>query len=272
MSAKTYRLDATGALSLTDITGAGLDVVSLQLPNGIYTTMRTYEQDRILGLSAHLNRLVESHATLNKTRQIDLPAIRRALGEVIAREALPALRLRITTPFDSDAVYVSVEPFATYPPEAYSQGVRCLTSQLRRATPTAKHTSFIAPSRSEKARVEADVQEELMVNEQGEILEGFSSNFYAVLDGVLRTAGEGVLAGITRQVVLAEAEGLAPVGLTPITMADLPQVKEAFLTSSGREVMPIRQVDEVVIGEPGPVTQALMARYRAHVAADAERP
>jgi branched-chain amino acid aminotransferase len=272
MPVKAYLLDASNALSLTAYTGPGLDAVSLQLPEGIYTTMRTYEHDRVLGLSAHLKRLVESHARLHRPRPIDLEAIRAALREIIKLENLPALRLRITTPFDSDVVYISVEPFAAYAPETYSQGVRCITSRLQRATPAAKHTSFIAPSRSEKAQIDSDIQEELMVNEQGEILEGFSSNFYGVLEGVLRTANEGILAGITRQVVLAAAEGLVTVSLTPIKLADLSQLSEAFLTSSGREVMPVRQVDAVTVGDPGPITRELMARYRAHVMQDAEKP
>jgi len=272
MPAKTYLLDSKGALTLTAIVESGLDAVSLQLPNGIYTTMRTYDHDRILGLSGHLNRLVESHKALGKIRPIDLTAIRGALHEVIAREGEPALRIRLTTPFDSDGVYISVEPFAAYAPEAYREGVRCITSHLQRATPAAKHTSFIAPSRSEKAQMASDIQEELMVNEQGEILEGFSSNFYGVLGGVLHTANEGILAGITRQVVLVVAEGLVTVSLTPIKVAELSKLSEAFLTSSGREVMPVRQVDAVVIGEPGPITQELMARYRAHILKDAERP
>ncbi len=272
MTAKTYRLDPQGTLSLTDKSGPGLDAISLTLPEGIYTTLRTYAGDHILGLTAHLQRLIDSHIRLERPRAINVAAIRAALREVIRREALPALRLRLTTPFEDEAVFISVEPFEAYPPEYYTQGVRCATSHLERATPEAKYTAFIAPSRSEKAQSEGVVHEKLMVNAQGEILEGFSSNFYAVLEGRLHTASEGVLAGVTRKVVLAEAEGLVPVVLTPVKVSDLPFLTEAFLTSSGREVMPVRQIDEIVLGAPGPVTQALMARYQAHVLKDAERP
>ena len=272
MTAQTFWLAPDNSLTLTPLSGPGLDAVSLQLPAGIYTTLRTYDRDHIFGLGAHLQRLVESHRKLNKPRLIDLQAIRSALRQIIARENQMALRLRITTPFDSPDVYISVEPFESYPPEFYSAGVRCATTHLERATPEAKHTSFIAPSRSEKAHADPDIHEKLMVNSPGEILEGFSSNFYAVLNGELHTANEGVLAGVTRKVVLAEAEGRVPVVLTPITVNDLPSVTEAFITSSGREVMPVRQIDEVVIGEPGPVTRLLMAQYRAHILRDVERP
>ena len=272
MTAKTYRLDPQQGLSLSGFSGPGLDAVSLLLPDGIFTTLRTYAGDRIPGLSAHLQRLIDSHARLGRPRPLDLNAIRAGLREIIRREALPAARLRITTPFDGPAVYISVEPFAGYPPEYYARGVRCATSRLERATPEAKHTAFIAPSRSEKARAHPEIHEELMVNDRDEVLEGFSSNFYGVLDGILHTAGEGVLAGVTRALTLSEAEGLAPVSLTPVRLADLPRLTEAFITSSGREVMPVRQIDAVEIGEPGPLTRELMARYRARILRDAERP
>ncbi|HLF02124.1 MAG TPA: aminotransferase class IV [Anaerolineales bacterium] len=270
MPARAYRLTPR-SLSLTGLTGPTLDAVSLKLPEGIYTTLRTYERDRIIGLSAHLGRLIDSHAAVNKPRPIDLAAIRAGLRQIIERETAAALRLRITTPFESEAVYISVEPFESFPAEFYARGVRCATSHLERATPTAKHTSFIQPSRAEKAGTDPEIHELLMVNEAGEILEGFSSNYYAVMNGTLLTAGAGVLEGVTRQIVLAEAKEIIPVRLTPIHVSDLPNAAESFITSSGREVMPVRQVDDVVFEAPGPVTKALMARYRAHILREAER-
>ncbi len=271
MPIHVYLLSPAG-LTLTEISGPTLDAVSLKLPEGIYTTLRTYDRNHILGLTAHLQRLADSHTLLNKPCAFDFAAIRAALRQVIEQEELPAARLRLTTPFDCDHLYLGVEPFASFSPEFYAHGVRCVTTHLGRETPKAKYTGFIAPSRAIKAETDPEIHELLMVNEAGQILEGLSSNFYAVMEGTLFTAGEGVLEGVTRKIVLAEAQTLAPVSLTAIRVGDLPQVGEAFITSSGREVMPVRQIDETVIGDPGPLTQTLMARYRAQVLKDAELP
>ena len=56
----------------------------------------------------------------------------------------------------------------------------------------------------------------LLADGEGRILEGLSSNFFAVVGGAVQTAGEGVLAGTVREVALlvAEREGI-PVDLTP---------------------------------------------------------
>jgi branched-chain amino acid aminotransferase len=271
MNVHVYRLAAT-ELRLTEQTGPTLDAVSLRLPNGAYTTLRTYDTDRIIGLSAHLQRLIESSALLQRPYPIDLVSLRAALRDVIAREKQAALRMRITVPLDADEVLISVEPFEVYPPAFYQRGVRCATTPLSRHTPLAKSTDFIAASRESKAAFDPDIHELLIVTRAGEILEGISSNFYAVIAGALRTAGKDVLEGITRQIVLQAAASVIPIDYRPVTVRELDRVTEAFITSSSREVMPVIQIDDYLIGsgQPGSITARLLAQYRAELARSAE--
>lgn len=271
MSARVYCLTSR-ELRLTDQIGPTLDAVSLHLPNGAYTTLRTYDTDRIIGLSAHLQRLIESSQLLQRPHLIYPAAIRSALRDVIARERQPALRVRLTVPLDSDQIFISVEPFEVYPPEFYQRGVRCATTRLSRHAPRAKSTDFIAPSRERKAAIDPGIHELLMVDSQGDILEGISSNFYAVLNGVMLTADEGVLAGVTRSIILHEAASIIPIEYRPVRASDLTQVTEAFITSSSREVMPVIQIDAQIVGagQPGPIAQALLEKYRAYLARNAE--
>ena len=271
MSVQVYRLTLS-ELQLTDQTGPTLDAVSLRLPNGAYTTLRTYDTDRIIGLSAHLQRLIESSALLQRPYPIDLVAVRSALRDVITREGQSALRVRITVPLDVDEILISVEPFEVYPAEFYQRGVRCATTPISRHTPLAKSTDFIAPSRESKAALDPDIHELLIVTRAREILEGISSNFYAVIDDVLRTAGKDVLEGITRRIVLQEAASVIPIEYRPVKVRELDRVTEAFITSSSREVMPVIQIDEHSIGTrlPGSITQRLLAKYREELARNAE--
>ncbi|HSD83535.1 MAG TPA: aminotransferase class IV [Anaerolineae bacterium] len=269
---RVYRF-THGQLQLTEQAGPTLDAVSLRLPNGAYTTLRTYDTDRVIGLSAHLQRLVESSQLLQRPSPIDLAAIRSALRDVIARERLPALRVRLTVPLDEDTIFISVEPFEVYPPELYQRGVRCATTRLARHTPRAKATDFIAASRESKAAIDPGIHELLMIDRQKKILEGTTSNFYAVFNGRLRTAGQDVLEGITRRIVLQEAAALLPIDYRPITVRDLPQIAEAFITSSSREVMPVIQIDDQIIGpgQPGSITLQLLEKYHAYLERNAER-
>ncbi len=271
--ARVYALGPEGARRL-DLTAPNLDALSLQLPEGVYTTLRTYAGGRILGLSAHLHRLAESQALLHQARPLDPGAVRAGLRVVLQQAALPAARVRLTVPFEGPAAFISVEPLAPYPAAYYTEGVRCATQHLARATPAAKHTAAIALARAARAANAAPAHEIVRVDEAGQLLEGLSSNFYAVLAGALRTARDGVLLGVTRSVVLAEAAGLLPVDERPVRLDDLPRLSEAFITSASREVMPVAQVDAVVVGagRPGPVAVELLRRYRAYVQRAAEAP
>src|SRR6185503_13709711 len=106
--------------------------------------------------------------------------------------------------------------------------------------------------------------EALIVGADGAIVEGATSNLFVVRGGALVTPPEeaGILAGITRAHVLAVAGELGiEVTLEPIFPDDLAGVSEAFLTSSLREIVPVVQVDERVIGDghPGTVTRRVHA-------------
>jgi branched-subunit amino acid aminotransferase/4-amino-4-deoxychorismate lyase len=57
-------------------------------------------------------------------------------------------------------------------------------------------------------------------------------------------------------------------------VSEINRVAEAFITSSSREVLPVIQIDQQVIGtgQPGPIAQTLLAKYRAYLERNAETP
>ena len=103
--------------------------------------------------------------------------------------------------------------------------------------------------------------------DDGSLLEGLSSNVFAVVDGVLRTEDARVLHGTTRALVLELARGMVPVSLEALRKADLARATEVFLTSVSREVLGVVRVDDVTIGrgKPGALARELRRRYRARM-------
>lgn len=103
-----------------------------------------------------------------------------------------------------------------------------------------------------------------MVDPQGRFKEGLSSNFFVVLRGEVWTAEQGVLLGITRALVIECANQLdLPLRQKPPRLEDLPIIEEAFITSSSRGVLPVRQINQTTIGAlcPGPITGKLMVAF-----------
>ena len=166
---------------------------------------------------------------------------------------------------------MAVEPFTPLPPRLYEEGVACVTLDVHRDNPHSKDTRFIAAAQEAYGRLPPGVEEGLIVGEDGAILEGLSSNFFAVLGGDLRTEEERALIGVTRSLVLEVAEGLMPVERRAIRRDDLPRVDEAFVTSVSREVLPVVRIDGRPVGDGrvGPGTRAIMAGFAALVAREA---
>lgn len=115
--------------------------------------------------------------------------------------------------------------------------------------------------------VQRGAAEALLVRD-GELTEGSSSNVFAVLDGVLRTAApdQRILRGITREVVIDLACGCGiEVREQALPVAQLASVQELFICSSVREVVPVIQLDAHAVGDarPGPVTRRIMQEFVA---------
>jgi branched-chain amino acid aminotransferase len=221
---------------------------SARLPEGAYSTLRTYGGHGIVRFEAHLERLEESVRLQGRRASLDRGTARRLVGAALEEGRHPESRLRLT--FAPPRLFASVEPFRPPPPDRYEQGVACVTlSRVHRDQPHAKDTRFIGTARRVYGDLPEGMEEGLLVADDDSILEGLSSNFFAVLGGALCTEEERVLAGITRALVLEVAEGRLPVARRPARRDELPRVAEAFITSASRGVMPVVRIDDATIGD-----------------------
>ena len=87
------------------------------------------------------------------------------------------------------------------------------------------------------------VNELLLADEGGQLLEGSQTNFFAVLDGKVHTAGDGILAGTVRRLLLevCEREGVEVV-LHPPSLHEAPKWDAAMISSTSRLLLPIDEL------------------------------
>jgi branched-chain amino acid aminotransferase len=249
---------------------ANVAAASAALPEGAYTTLRTYAGRGVVRLERHRRRLEDSVTLQGRPASIDPAALRRVIGAVLDEAGHAESRLRLT--FAPPRLFLTIEPFVSLPTRFYEVGVACATLDLPRENPHAKDTRFIATAEGAYGRLPAGVEEGLIVGEGGVVLEGLSSNFFAVLDGTLRTEEEHALAGVTRSLVLEVAEALLPIERRGIHRHELPRAGEAFLTSVSREVLPVVRIDGRPVGDgrPGEKTQAIVRTFADVVRREAE--
>ncbi|HEX9675936.1 MAG TPA: aminotransferase class IV [Anaerolineales bacterium] len=263
-----YQLNGQGELQEADLQVHSLAELARIEPPGVYTLARSYCGDQAVMLDAHLSRLEESARLENIPFELDRMQLRTGLRNLLARAAFPEARFRIMLPSRQPApLLLAAEPLPETIAAVRREGVVVATQHITRANPRAKSNAWIAARERAQARLPKGVYEGVVLSEADELLEGFSSNFYGVLDGELRTSEEQMLYGIARRIVLEVAADLLPVRLEPVRRAELPALQEALLSSSGRGVVPIVQVDECRIGDgaPGALTRVIQARYDAWV-------
>jgi branched-chain amino acid aminotransferase len=241
-----------------------------------FESLRTYDR-RPFHLDEHLERLYRSIELI----ELDMPYTRdhvaSVVREVIERNVYKHASIRILVtggesedgvmPSGRSVLAVLITALGERDMERFAQSSKLITSHLQRVSPGAKTANYVAAVRSLKQAARRNATDALFVNEQGHVLEGTRSNFFVFLGDTLVTPREGILIGVTRNVVLSLASGRFSIEERPILLNELPHVDEAFITSSSKEITPVVQIDDWTIGngKPGPRTYELEQRFIAMV-------
>ena len=104
----------------------------------------------------------------------------------------------------------------------------------------------------------------ILLDYDGNVTEGPGFNVFAVKDKVLITPDRGVLAGVSRKTVLEMAEHLGiNTSVRSLSVEELLEADEVFLSSSGGGVIPIIRVNETIFGNgaSGPISVKLNETY-----------
>lgn len=242
--------------------------------DGVYTVSNTYNVTQTLLLDAHLDRLEDSARRKGFVLLCDRERLRSALREMIVSSGFGDVRYRISSNADAPAsLLLTIEPYQPPPEQAITQGVRCVTTDAAsRSDPAAKTSSWMHARKALQANMPASIYEIFLRDEHGCILEGITSNFYAVLGGQLYTAGDGVLAGISRRIVLDACRDVLQIRLQAPWHDDIANFSEAFMSSSSRGIIPVVEIDGQTIGDGavGAETRNLQRRYQSWVEAHLE--
>ncbi len=240
--------------------------------DGLFETLRAYS-GKIFRLDQHLMRLSRS------AQQIFLPLpspfeMAPLLAETLDRNALKNALLRVTLtrgrgeagldlPDAPTPTLMIMARVHTISPDRYPEGVSTvILPRTRGGRPELKSISFLENVLGKREARLQGAFEGLFMNPDGHLTEGTFSNLFWTRRGVLYTPSleTGILEGITRGVVLELAQRLnLPIQEGAYKADALLMSDEAFLTSTGMEILPITQVNHQAIGPgtPGPLTQKL---------------
>ncbi len=164
------------------------------------------------------------------------------------------------TPQGAPRLIVLVTEIPSIPATWYSHGVKVITTPSERTIPSAKSISYIAATLALKKAREQNAVEALLVDRNGYVPEGTTSNLFAFMDNTLVTADTGVLAGITRKVILSLAAEMFPIEFRTLHLNELLTAHEVFISGTNKGIVPVVCIDETRIGDgrPGKNTCAII--------------
>lgn len=257
--------------------------------DSVFETIRTYG-GRPFELGAHVARLAQSAARVFIELPVAPPVLVAEVERAVAAAANDESYVRLMVTRGSgelglapDATMqplrvVIVMPLTPPLPEQYREGIRVVTFRTRRtadatAAAGAKVANYLVSVLAMREARAAGAAEALVVDGDGCVVEGATSNVFAWCGGRLVTPPDdaGILPGITRAHLLAVASELGfPVDLRALPLVELRGAEEAFISSSIRELLPIVSVDghRIGSGRPGRRTLELLAGFREKVKHD----
>ncbi|MFA6002331.1 MAG: branched-chain-amino-acid transaminase [Thermoleophilia bacterium] len=254
---------------------------ALHYGSGVFEGIRAYDTKKgthVYRLTEHIKRLMRSA----KIYMMDVPfsteELVQATKDVIKANELESCYIRpiiyrgygemglfpLHAPVD---VAIAVWPWGTYlGDDGIKHGIRAKISSFRRfgpnsMPPAAKATGqYINSSLAKVEAVKAGYEEAILLDDHGNLSEGSGENLFVVRNGVVATPSTScdVLEGITADTVftICRDEGI-PLQQKVMVRSDLYVADEAFLTGTAAEIVPLREVDDRVIGEPGPITRKI---------------
>lgn len=277
----------------------------LQHAVGLFETMMAYHGEPFR-LQSHLDRLVESAQALGLARDLDTKKLSRATLRTIKHNRLQEARIRLTVTagnlslLNRDTnkdpactVLVVATPPTRHDPAYFERGIMVLVAPLKANPwdPLAGHKTLSYWGRLRTIRQAASVgaDEAIMLNVSNHLAGGTISNIFLVKDHGLFTPfacgeeAEGALPapvrpGITRGAIIEIAESLSiPVQRRMLTVNDLLEADEVFLTNSSWHVLPVSRVEKRTIGNgrAGAMTtdlrEALLMLIEKETSGQAER-
>ena len=249
----------------------------LQFGDGIYEVIRIYHGKCYL-LTEHINRLFRSASAIKLMLPFTREQLQLKLQQLIAINEMNSdgkIYLQVTRGSakrnhifpDVEANFYAYVDHLERPTEKLQSGVKAITLPDIRWQNCYIKSLNLLPNVMAKQEAAEQGCFEAIFHRDGIVTEGSSSNAYLVKNNVIYTHPETkrILHGCVRDRLKMLTQSIkVELSENTFSITDLQDADEVFLSSSTAEVMPIIEIDQIIVGngKPGKVTQALQEAYQ----------
>jgi branched-chain amino acid aminotransferase len=257
----------------------------LHYGSGVFEGIRAYATDQgtaVFRHADHLRRLEESARLYALDLPYPIEELRQATHELIRRNGLDSCYIRpivfrgagemgLYAPTAPVEAAIAVWPWGAYLGEdGKKHGIRAKVSSWRRISPDgliphAKASGqYLNSILAKTETAKAGYDEAILLDARGFVCEGSGENIFVVREGKLVTPPHtaSILDGVTRKSVIQIATDLGyEVVERDLARAELYLAEEVFLTGTAAELVPVREIDDHPLGEPGEITRHVQSKF-----------
>ena len=228
---------------------------------GIFETLRTYPEKKILKLDAHISRLINSANQIELKLDYDFDTIQDMVKNVVQKSEFELQRIKILAIPDSLIVISNKLKID----ENIYDGVSLKAIIQKRSLPEIKSISYLECLINYKQAVRQGFFDALLIDEFDNVYECTRSNIFWIKNDKLFTRQNDVLPGITRDVIIEFSH--LPIEYNNGNLSDLLAAEEVFISNSIIGIVPVIKVDDTYISlsQPGNETTKIMKQFEKNI-------
>ncbi|PKP59372.1 MAG: branched-chain-amino-acid transaminase [Candidatus Altiarchaeales archaeon HGW-Altiarchaeales-1] len=250
--------------------------------DGVFEGIRAYN-GKIFGMDEHIDRIFASAQYIKLQIPMTKEEIKEALYKTLEANALKDAYVRLVVSrgvgdlgldprkCPKPTVIIIATYWGAMYGDLYSKGIKVITASTRRIPPQcldvkAKTLNYLNNILAKIETFDVRADEALMLDVDGFVSEGTGDNIFVVKGGKILTpsAGSSMLLGITRKAVMDIAKNLnIEVEERKLTLLEVYNADETFMTGTAAEIIPIREVDGRKIKScPGEITMKIIEEFK----------
>ena len=251
-----------------------LDDLGMLRGYGAFEVLKTVN-GKIFLFNEHFNRLVKSSEYLGIKPPLKKSEIEEVIKKLIFKNKIKqaAIRIVLTGGRSADFIsfnsnlptfYILVSEYEPLRGRLYEKGVRVISLDFARQNHLFKTTNYLNAVKIVHERQKKEKFFEILYTNNGNVLECSTSNFFMFFGDKLITPQDGILHGVTKNLIVELTKNACTVLEKPIKLENLNPASECFITATNKDILPVVKIDDKIIGngKPGENTKKLMKILR----------
>jgi D-alanine transaminase/branched-chain amino acid aminotransferase len=241
--------------------------LAIQRGYGIFDFFRV--RDNVpLFVEDHLDRFIRSANIMHLTAPYSKEKLQAILRDLLKENNMPhsGIRMILTGGYSPDAYqpvtpnFIIMQSPLMIPDTTTPKSISIITHEFVRDIPEAKTINYTMGIWLQKKLTEQQA-DDVLYHTNGIVTEFPRCNFFIVnQDNTIITPDKNALKGVTRKRILELGAKQFQIMEGTVTLDDIAQAKEAFLSSSTKRIQAIEKIDGKIVGDgrPGKVTSSLL--------------